>query len=144
MDLPELIVKGEELTIPIKTKDASRLQYFLTNSEGKIVESGVKQITGIETILALSKEKTKQFLEGANDLKVFAMSDEVLRPDIYRTSFLVVANPSQEVPEPTFSETPQNSIPTTNYGIFIIIGGAIGIGILLYVKNKLDSKKRDK
>ena len=144
VELPELIVKGEELTIPIKTKDASRLQYFLTNSEGKIVESGVKQITGIETILALSKEKTKQFLEGANDLKVFAMSDEVLRPDIYRTSFLVVANPSQEVPEPTFSETPQNSIPTTNYGIFIIIGGAIGIGILLYVKNKLDSKKRDK
>ncbi|MFB5645883.1 MAG: ABC transporter substrate-binding protein [Nitrosopumilaceae archaeon] len=141
VELPELVIKGEDLSIPIQTKDTTRIQYFLTNSEGDIVESGVEQITGKQTTLTLSKEKTGQFLIGANDLKVFAMSDNVLRPDIYRTSFLVVENPSQELPTPVISDTRPSVISTNNYGYLIIIGGAIGIGILLYVKNKLNSKK---
>lgn len=141
VELPELVIKGEDLSIPIQTKDTTRIQYFLTNSEGDIVESGVEQITGKQTTLTLSKEKTGQFLIGANDLKVFAMSDNVLRPDIYRTSFLVVENPTQELPTPVISDTRPGVISTNNYGYLIIIGGAIGIGILLYVKNKLNSKK---
>lgn len=143
VELPELVVKGKELSIPIQTKAATRIQYFLTNSEGNIVESGVEQIDSNQTTLFLSEEKTEQFLIGANDLKVFAMSDSVLRPDIFSTSFLVVDNPSQELPKPTISE-PQIQISTNNYGYLIIIVGAIAIGILLYVKNKLSSKKIEK
>ncbi len=140
VELPELVVKGEELTIPIQTKDTTRIQYFLTNSEGNIVESGVKEVSGKQTTLTLSEEKTEQFLIGANDLKVFAMSDTVLRPDIFSTSFLVVDNPAQELPKPTFSET-QSQISINNYGYLVIVAGAIAIGILLYVKSKLSSKK---
>ncbi len=68
------------------------------------------------------------------------MSDTVLRPDIFSTSFLVVDNPAQELPKPTFSET-QSQISTNNYGYLVIVAGAIAIGILLYVKSKLSSKK---
>jgi len=144
VELPELVVKGEELSIPIQTKDTTRIQYFLTNSEGNIVESGVEQVSGKQTTLTLSEEKTDQFLIGANDLKVFAMSDTVLRPDIFSTSFLVVDNPTQELPKPTFSETQQSQISTNNYGYLVIVAGAIAIGILLYVKSKLNSKKIEK
>jgi peptide/nickel transport system substrate-binding protein len=144
VELPELVVKGEELSIPIQTKDTTRIQYFLTNSEGNIVESGVEQVSGKQTTLTLSKEKTERFLIGANDLKVFAMSDTVLRPDIFSTSFLVVDNPTQELPKPTFSETQQSQISTNNYGYLVIVAGAIAIGILLYVKSKLNSKKIEK
>lgn len=141
VELPELVIKGVELTILIETKGTSQIQYFLTNSEGNIVESGIEKIDGKETTLTLTKEKTEQFLIGANDLKVFAMSDNVLRPDIYRTSFLVVENHMQELPQPTFSEIHQNPIVANNYGFLVIVVGAIAIGILLYVKNKLNSKK---
>ena len=144
VELPELVVKGEELSIPIQTKDTTRIQYFLTNSEGNIVESGVEQVSGKQTTLTLSEEKTERFLIGANDLKVFAMSDTVLRPDIFSTSFLVVDNPTQELPKPTFSETQQSQISTNNYGYLVIVAGAIAIGILLYVKSKLNSKKIEK
>ena len=144
VELPELVVKGEELSIPIQTKDTTRIQYFLTNSEGNIVESGVEQVSGKQTTLTLSEEKTERFLIGANDLKVFAMSDTVLRPDIFSTSFLVVDNPAQELPKPTFSETQQIQTSTNNYGYLVIVAGAIAIGILLYVKSKLNSKKIEK
>ena len=144
VELPELVVKGEELSIQIQTKDTTRIQYFLTNSEGNIVESGVEQVSGKQTTLTLSEEKTERFLIGANDLKVFAMSDTVLRPDIFSTSFLVVDNPTQELPKPTFSETQQSQISTNNYGYLVIVAGATAIGILLYVKSKLNSKKIEK
>ncbi len=144
VELPELVIKGEELSISIQTKDTTRIQYFLTNSEGNIVESGVEQVSGKQTTLTLSEEKTERFLIGANDLKVFAMSDTVLRPDIFSTSFLVVDNPTQELPKPTFSETQQSQISTNNYGYLVIVAGAIAIGILLYVKSKLTSKKIEK
>ena len=81
---------------------------------------------------------------GANDLKVFAMSDTVLRPDIFSTSFLVVDNPTQELPKPTFSEIQQIQTSTNNYGYLVIVAGAIAIGILLYVKSKSNSKKIEK
>ncbi|MFQ5572899.1 MAG: ABC transporter substrate-binding protein [Nitrosopumilaceae archaeon] len=141
VELPELVIKGEELSIPIQTKDTTRIQYFLTNSEGDIVESGVEEINSKQTTLTLSEEKTEQFLIGANDLKVFAMSDTVFRPDIFSTSFLVVDNPTQELPKPTISESQQAQVSTSNYGVFVIVGGAIAIGVLLYVKSKLSSKK---
>lgn len=144
VELPELVIKGEELSISIQTKDTTRIQYFLTNSEGNIVESGVEQVSGKQTTLTLSEEKTERFLIGANDLKVFAMSDTVLRPDIFSTSFLVVDNPTQELPKPTFSETQQSQISTNNYGYLVIVAGATAIGILLYVKSKLYSKKIEK
>ena len=144
VELPELVIKGEELSISIQTKDTTRIQYFFTNSEGNIVESGVEQVSGKQTTLTLSEEKTERFLIGANDLKVFAMSDTVLRPDIFSTSFLVVDNPTQELPKPTFSETQQSQISTNNYGYLVIVAGATAIGILLYVKSKLYSKKIEK
>jgi len=141
VELPELVIRGKELSIPIQTKDTTSIQYFLTNSEGNIVESGIEPVSSRKTTLVLSEEKTERFLIGANDLKIFAMSDVVLRPDIFSTSFLVVDNSTQELPKPTISETPQLQIPTNNYGYLIIIAGAAVIGILLYVKSKLNSKK---
>lgn len=139
--LPGIVVKGEDFSIPIETINTNRIQYFLTNSEGEIVESGIKAVDGKQVTLTLLGGKTKSFLLGANDFKVFAMSDTVLRPDIFSTSFLVVNDPTQELPEPVISESQQDQISSNYYGILVIVVGAIGIGILLYVKNKTNSKK---
>jgi len=42
-----------------------------------------------------SKEKTEKLGIGANDLKLFALSDSVLKPDFYSTSFLVADSQNQ-------------------------------------------------
>ena len=135
VDMPSIVVKDETLSIPVMTEDSTRLQYFFTNSEGLTVATGIEEVDENPTVLNLSKETTNQLLVGANDLKIFAISDSVLRPDIFRTSFLVVENQGQELPSTTISE-PQESSPSSNNWYLVIVIGIIVLGILLYTKNK--------
>lgn len=135
VDMPSIVVKDETLSITVMTEDSTRLQYFFINSEGLTVATGIEKVDENPTVLNLSKETTNQLLVGANDLKIFAISDSVLRPDIFRTSFLVVENQGQELPSTTISE-PKNTSVQSNNGYIIIIGGLIILGIVLYVKYK--------
>ncbi|MCH8975274.1 MAG: ABC transporter substrate-binding protein [Thaumarchaeota archaeon] len=139
VDMPSIVVKDETLSIPVMTEDSTRLQYFFTNSEGLTVATGIEEVDENPTVLNLSKETTNQLLVGANDLKIFAISDSVLRPDIFRTSFLVVENQGQELPSTTISE-PKNTSVQSNNGYIIIIGGLIILGIVLYVKYKYSKR----
>jgi len=139
VDMPSIVVKDETLLIPVMTEDSTRLQYFFTNSEGLTIATGIEEVDENPTILNLPKETTDQLLVGANDLKIFAISDSVLRPDIFRTSFLVVENKGQELPSTTISEPKNTSVQSNNYYI-IIIGGVIILGIILYVKNKYSKR----
>jgi len=135
VDMPSIVVKDETLSIPVMTEYSTRLQYFFTNSEGLTIATGIEEVDENPTVLNLSKETTKQLLVGANDLKIFAISDSVLRPDIFRTSFLVVENQGQELPSTTISES-KGAPAQSNNAYIIIIGGFIILGIFLYVKNK--------
>jgi len=139
VDMPSIVVKSETLSIPVMTEDSTRLQYFFTNSEGLMVATGIEEVYENPTVLNLSKETTKQLLVGANDLKIFAISDSVLRPDIFRTSFLVVDNQGQELPSTTISES-QESSPSSNNWYLVIVIGIIVLGILLYAKNKYSKR----
>ncbi len=87
-------------------------------------------------------ETTDQLLVGANDLKIFAISDSVLRPDIFRSSFLVVKNLVQELPSIPISESKDISVQSNN-GYIIIIGGMIILGIILYVRNKYSKRVKN-
>ena len=70
------------------------------------------------------------------------MSDSVLKPDIFSTSFLVVDNPNQALPEPQLSESDQRTVSDNNYGYLVIVGGAIILGIILYIKAKKNSRRK--
>ena len=142
--LPEIVIKGKKLTIQLTTKDSSNIQYFLINSEGKLVGTGIEQVKDDQIIFSLPEEQTDQLLIGANDLKIFAMSDSVLKPDIFSTSILVVDNPYQALPEPKLSESDQRTVSDNNYGYLAIMVGAIILGIILYVKAKKNSRRKAK
>ena len=139
VDMPSIVVKDAALSIPVITEDADRLRYFFTNSEGSTVATGIEEIRENPTILNLPKETTDQLLLGANDLKIFAISDSVLRPDIFRTSFLVVENLVQELPSIPISE-PQESSPSSNNWYLVIVIGITVLGIILYVRNKYSKR----
>ena len=141
--IPDIVIKNEKLMIPVTTKDSSQIQYFITNSEGMLVATGVEQVQDNSSRLSLSEHQTNQLLLGANDLKIFALSDSVLRPDIFNTSFLVVDNPNQELPELPISESNQSTISNNNFGYIIIFAGIIILGVILYAKTKLDSRRKN-
>ena len=95
IEIPDTVHKGSKLSIPITTEDASKIHYFLTNSEGVTIASGIESVNGKISELTFSEDQTLKLSDGANDLKIFAISDSVLRPDVYSQGFLALSETSE-------------------------------------------------
>ncbi len=133
VNIPDVIKQGSILNIPIITEDVSKIDYFFTNNQGESVAADTKLLDSKSTILTLSEKQTSKFGIGANDLKIFAVSEEVLRPDIYSVSFLVVSN-SAELPEIPLSDIQINEQNNDFTSIGMIILGIIIVGTILYIR----------
>jgi peptide/nickel transport system substrate-binding protein len=94
----DIFQKGTELKINVDTNNTDSILYFLKDSSGNSTLSELIKIDKNSTQIKIPPEKTEKFTTGGKDLKIFAISDSVLKPDYYSTSFLVVEN-KDSVPE---------------------------------------------
>ena len=85
--------------------------------------------------IGLTETKISELDVGANTLKIFASSEEALRPDVYETSFLVVEGQT-ELPSIPISDVESSSEGTSYTGIVLAIIGAIIVGIIVYIRRK--------
>lgn len=127
------------LTISVETTDSSTIHYFISNSKGETVKSGTKLADNNLSEIILTETETSYLDVGANTLKIFASSDEALRPDIYETSFLVVEGQT-ELPTVPISQVENDSDDTSYAGILSIIIGTIIVGIIVYIRRKRKRK----
>ena len=139
MEIPNVVDLKKELSVRVHTTDSSAIHYFISNSKGETVTSGVKSVSNGLSEIGLTEEETLQLDVGANTLKVFASSEEVLRPDIYETSFLVVEGQT-ELPTVPISEIEVSSEDTSYTGIVLAVIGAIIVGIIVYIRRKRKRK----
>ena len=135
MEIPNVVDLKKELSVRVHTTDSSAIHYFISNSKGETVTSGVKSVSNGLSEIRLTEEETLQLDVGANTLKVFASSEEALRPDVYETSFLVVEGQT-ELPTVPISEIEASSEGTSYTGIVLAIIGAIIVGIIVYIRRK--------
>jgi len=135
VEIPNVVDLKKELSVRVHTTDSSTIHYFVSNSKGETVTSGVKSVSNGLSEIGLTEEETLQLDVGANTLKVFASSEEALRPDIYETSFLVVEDQT-ELPTVPISEVESSSEGTSYTGIVLAIIGAIIVGIIVYIRRK--------
>ena len=133
VDMPDVIKQGTILSVPIITEDASKIDYFFTNNQGESVAAGTQMLDSERTILTLTQEQTDKFGIGANDLKVFAVSESVLRPDIYSVSFLVTKD-SAELPGIQLSDIQSVEDKNDFPSIAAIVIGIIIVGSILYLR----------
>ncbi len=140
VDLPTTVTIGKELTVPIKTTSASTVYYYFLNANGSMVDSGSVKADAGNTNITLSKEKTLQFSIGANDLRLFAVSDNALKPDIFRTSFLGIQGENLIIPD-NFNASNQTINTNSSNLLIAAIIFAIAAGIIVAVKKK--KKTRD-
>jgi len=92
VEIPGNIQKGTDLEIKIETSHTNQILYFLIGGNGEVVSSDSIMVEKNSTNIKISKELTSKLNVGANDLKIFAISNYVLKPDYYSTSFLTVEN----------------------------------------------------
>jgi peptide/nickel transport system substrate-binding protein len=142
IDVPDEIIKGKTVEIPIQTTDASLIHYFINDAAGDQVDNGILLIQDDRTRIILSDQITSKLGLGGNDLKMYAISDSVLRPDIYTTSFLAVASDGDMTSETIITQSTEKIQKTENIGILSIIIGVIIIGIIMYMRKsrKINAK----
>ena len=134
VEIPNLIQKQEVLNISVETSQTDSILYFLNNNNGDLVSSEIIEVEENPTKIKISGEQTKQLGIGANDVKIFALSNSVLKPDFYSTSFLVTDYKNQ-LPDVAQDET--QFIEGENVDLWLIIP-VIGIiiAIVIYFKKR--------
>ena len=133
IEMKEIIRKGETLNLEVNVENSDYVLYFLADSEGEKIKSETLEVTNNSVIINIPSESTYDLEIGANNIKIFAISNSVLKPDFYESSFLVTNN-NTKLPEKlndsiTFSEN------NSEYGIWII-PILIILGILIYLKKR--------
>ncbi|HWP78861.1 MAG: ABC transporter substrate-binding protein [Thermoproteota archaeon] len=134
--VPEYVVRGSQLEIPIHTSDASLLYYFVSGASGEQVDGGILEIQNDSAVLAFSEEITSKMTSGGNDLKLYAISNSVLRPDIYTTSFVAVDSNEGNMEETVLSQSNVETKKVDDLGIISILVGSVIIGIIYSLRRK--------
>ena len=135
INIEKMIQQGESTQINIETEGVTSLLYFILDNEGEIQKSEELEIIENQIIIKLTSEDTKKLKIGTNQIKIFGISNSVLKPDIYETNFLIT-NEKLDIPKTEINiQTIGNEI---NYDVWIIVItiAAIIIGITLFLKKR--------
>ena len=136
VDIEELVQKGMKLDIPVKVTNSSEIQYFLSNTQGTVITSGVQNVHDNHATITIENDEIDNLLVGPNTLKIFAASDDVLRPYEFSTSFLVV-EPNSSLPQAVISDNYEEveSADSTVLSVVVIL---IIIGLSVFaIKKKM-------
>ena len=95
VDAPDVVVRGRPAEIGVRAEGATTLHYFVSGSHGEGGEgaaslSGSADIASGHATVRLDGGDTSALGAGAAALRLFAVSDDVLRPDSHAAGFLVV------------------------------------------------------
>lgn len=133
VNLPSIIQRETELVIDVDTKQADSILYFLTDSNNNSISESIN-IDNNFTKIIINNEKIKEFGIGAKDLKIFAISNSVLKPDYYSSSFLIVEN-NVELPELDQKDVEFNQNDSFEL-TWLTVLAIIIIGTITYIKKR--------
>jgi len=133
IDMDKIVKQGNNIEIIVETNDADSILYFIINNKGKIQSTEELKINEGKVIINITSEESEKLKVGANSIKIFAISNSVLKPDFYESSFLVSEINLEEPKMTVDSSNIENEI---NYDIWIIgiIVIVITISITAYLK----------
>ena len=139
VEAKDIIRLGSESEIIAETKNSDSILYFLTNGYGDLVASGHIRDVGDRTVITVSPNDTKNLGIGANSIKIFAISDSVLKPDFYETSF-IVSSLQTELPENVIvgdgKAVQEQSLDDTVLAVILVLVIIITLGLVIYVKKR--------
>jgi len=136
INMSKAIQYGKNMEVVIETEKTDSILYFLIDSKGKIQASEKLNVEGDTVSIEIVSDMTKNLQIGANSIKIFAISNSVLKPDFYESSFLVTEKNLELHNNVIKIESKEDKI---DYNIWII-PIVLVIGIAIYLKIKYQSK----
>ena len=132
INMSKAVQYGKNIEIIIETEKTDSILYFLIDSKGKIQASEKLNVNENTVSIEITSNMTKNLQIGANSIKIFAISNSVLKPDFYESSFLVTEKKIELYNNIIDIEYKEEE---TDYSVLIIPIGVI-IGIVIYLKIK--------
>ena len=135
INIEKIIQQGEFTQIDIETEGVTSILYFILDSEGRIQISEESEIDENKSNINLTSDITKKLQAGTNQIKIFGISNSVLKPDIYETNFIITKEKS-EIPKTEINvQVIENEI---NYDVWVIgiTIAVIIIGMTIFLKKK--------
>tara|TARA_B100001123_G_scaffold232163_1_gene260726 strand:- start:4777 stop:7200 length:2424 start_codon:yes stop_codon:yes gene_type:complete len=133
VELSEPFRINSDEKIIVFSSNASEIHYFLSNSKDEMIIKGIEKVENGETEINL-KDKSGKITEGINTIKIFAASDDVLKPYEFTKSFLTIKG-EKNLPNSEITTNISNS-QGDDYYILLIIPALIIAGILIIKKIK--------
>ena len=138
IDMKKAYERGENIVIDLDVKHTDSVKVFLTDNKGNKILSKSMDIQENENKIIIESEYTKNLSIGGNSLKIFAISNSVLKPDFYESGFIVTDK---------MTKLPQNEIEKvellnnkTNYEFLIIIPIIFAALFAIYLKKQNQTK----
>ncbi len=137
---PDIINKNTEFTVKIETINVDSILYFLSNSKGNIISSELIKVDSIATDIDFTEDILSNLDVGGNNLKIFAISEKVLKPDYYSTSFLVTEN-TEKLPDANYDKILFEKDELANFALILVPIAALFSIILIIKKRKTSQVK---
>ena len=142
IDMYKIIQYGESADILIETENTDSILYFLTDSKGNIQASEKLNVKENKVTIKITSKITEKLQPGANSIKVFAISNSVLKPDFYESSFLISKN-NVELPSATINTSNIENKINQDTWIIPIMLIIVVIGVITYVKIKVNRNRQE-
>lgn len=130
IELEDVIQRGGEFSIKVEAKNTDSILYFLTNSQGDMVSSESIDVINDKININIDSEKLQT---GTGNVKIFAVSDSVLKPDFYESSFIVT---EKKTDLPNSSVEGIEILENESGYEFWIIPIVIIIGVIILLKKR--------
>ena len=134
IEVPEIITRDKKYAIPLETVNSDAIIYFVSNNRGEVVISESFETSANESEIVLTSNITRHLELGANNLKIFAISDKVLKPDYFMTSFFVTEN-QETLPKTDYIDNENNVQTKTEYWWILIVIFFVILMILILRKS---------
>ena len=131
-------VLGSNEKIHVSAENATEIHYFIVNSEGKIILNGIREIVNNE--VDINFDENSEIVEGVYTIKIFAASNDVLKPYEYSKSFIIISN-DKEIPETEIITEIKESQADYWY-VLLVIPIFIIIAALVIRRSRLSSNNK--
>ena len=118
----------------MEMKNSEEIHYFLSNTQGEIITSGIQTVHDNHTTITIENDEVENLPIGPNTLKIFAASNDVLKPYEFSTSFLVVES-DLSLPQAVISDNFED-VQSYDYTILIVIVILVIIGLCVLAARK--------
>ena len=138
VELKNTYPRGTDIVFDLEVENTDSVKFFLTDNHGNNVFSDSIEVNERENRIIINSENSKKLGVGANNLKIFAISNSVLKPDFYESGFIVTDKtinlPSNDLEDIEIRNSDRN------YEFLIIIPIIVAGLLVLYMKRQNQSK----